>query len=230
MRFDDWRRRVAWDSVDNVGAGLELLSSLDPLQLVELLAALPDEKLSVMSGESYLHETGFEKITIPVALNSAVRLRIHIWPGGLAADSVAPDAHNHKWPVVSRVLAGGVRSSTFRVAESGPNSHRHYIHRRVPPGYSFEYAGLVRLEPESATVHRAGCTYQLPPEAIHTVSSATPYSATLVVQLPQVRQETDVFTHDSVKSTGSVVTPQRYTPVEIRARLTLLRERLLSDR
>ena len=227
MSGSAWWDKPLTELLRDAGGAQESAERLARLDIGEFLAtaaheSTPDD-LSAMSEDSYAHANGFEKISLPPLPGCERRLRIHIWLR--KAPAGAPDAHNHRWALASRILTGSLRNAVFEVSAEGSGRYRHYRHvqKQPPPGYTFEEAGRAELTETAADVHGPGAAYWLPPEAVHVAEPASSgLTATLAVELDPVRHVTDVFVMAGTRPTGQVMDPPRFRPHEVRTKLVEL--------
>jgi hypothetical protein len=195
-------------------------TALSTLDVIELFESYLDPRnvasLSAIIEESYIHANGFYRISFPGTPSSPVRIRLHTWRESWDKDvqEDVPDAHNHKWPFASRILAGGLVHDILRV-RPGEGPYEHFRHVDLGDRYQLLRAGHASLELTSVEVTTAGEEYCMTPETVHRVfPQAGHYSATLVAELERVRNVTDVFAGTKRRKAGQVK-PRRLSVDEI---------------
>ncbi|WP_370368372.1 hypothetical protein [Catenulispora sp. GP43] len=206
-----------------------VLADIDGAELINSCLDQPNHRLlSIMAAQSYRHANGFDKISFSRLPGSDVRLRLHIWPGTAGAQS-DPDAHNHRWAFVSRVLCGALANYNYAVAHKQTGEFMRYVQTPYTPevGSTFAFVGCATLTQLDAIRVAEGGTYSLSAQEIHrVVVPENGYTATLALELAPTRDTADLYTASSFKQTGVVVDSPRFTSDEVRDRLTLLRDRL----
>lgn len=194
---------------------------LGHLDVAELLESLLDTSSRGMPGsittESYVHANGFYRISLPAVSSSPVRLRLHTWPSDKDAPNQQdlPDAHSHKWPFVSRILAGGLMQDILKV-ELGRGEFNHFRHVDHGNSYGLTREGPATLEVADVLVVEGEITYQMNnPETVHRVfSQQGQYTVTLVAELAPTRDFTDVYTRAGRRQDGKY-RPQRLGNAEL---------------
>jgi hypothetical protein len=193
----------------------QALQSLDAVELLEFLLRSGDKKLTAgLSNDSYVHANGFYKVTLPFTPTSTIRVRLHVWPDDSCADQ-APDPHNHKYPFVSRVLAGGLSHNIMDIRR-GTGGYQHFKYVRKDNGHRYLSAGRAALDVMRIAATPAGVTYTMDAQTVHMVQPERfAYAATVVVELARARNHTDVFVEDGVKPEGVTVVPTRLRPEQV---------------
>ncbi|SEM50389.1 hypothetical protein [Streptacidiphilus jiangxiensis] len=208
-----------------VGECADALAALDVRALLDEFLWGPPGALEVMATESYRHANGFDKLSFPAVDGSEARLRLHLWP---AADTGGPShPHDHRWPFVSRVLAGQVTNEISTVTDDPDGDHRRYSHRPAPGGYVFQERGRATLRPAGRFTCPQGRTYALPPEVVHRVTvPPRTRTVTLALELAPTAPGTSVFVRSGTLPTGAQVTPRCFSAAGVRERLADLRATL----
>jgi hypothetical protein len=199
-------------------------SRLQKLDVIELFESCLEPTnatiLPAIMAESYMHANGFFRISFPAIPSSPVRIRLHVWSNAQAGESShdEPDAHNHKWPFASRVLAGGLAHDILHV-KPGQGPYEHFQHVDLGDRYKLVSAGRVSLELTGVRTTPAGITYSMGPQTVHrVVPQGGQYSATLVAELARLSDITDVFANAN-RHKSEQVTPQRLPVTEIATEL-----------
>ena len=197
----------------------QALQSLDVTEFLEWMLGDADRQLPTsMSTESYVHANGFYKVSLPLTFNSPIRAHLHVWPDGACADQ-APDAHNHKYPFVSRILAGGLTHNIMQIRR-GAGDYRHFKYVRQGDGHRYASLGCAALDLTRVVATSTGVTYSMDSRTVHMVQPEKfAYAATIVVELAPARNHTDVFVEDDVKPEGVTVVPAQLQPGQIVAAL-----------
>lgn len=183
--------------------------------------------LAHMADDSYEHANGFDKISFPALAGTPLRLRLHIWRGSLPGREQKvplPDAHNHRWPLASRILAGTLRNDIYVAEDRTNGQYAHYVHHQTGSvrGYRFTYLGPTELKQAEAIITSVGELYTLAPDIIHRAQpNQGIYTVTAALELAPVRKATDVFAESVGKPADIELDPPRF-PVD------LLREKLIA--
>lgn len=193
------------------------LRQLDVIELFEACINPASRAiLDLIMQESYRHANGFYRISFPATSSSPVRIRLHVWPSEQdpGSSEAVPDAHNHKWPFASRVLAGALSHDILHV-RLGHGPYEHFRHVDMGYGYEFIRSGRASLDLVRVEVTTEGTAYRMVPETVHRVLPQDgQYAATLVAELERLNDTTDVFAEDN-RHGNEQIRPQRLRVEEI---------------
>lgn len=208
--------------VDQILPAQRKLRTLDVAELIEM-TLVPEnaDLLDGMCADSYLHTNGFYKLSFPYSPTSPVRVRLHIWPSNALLDR-EPDAHNHKWAFVSKVLIGALRHDVMSV-DAGRGDHSHYQYMRVAGGHQYMQRGSADLRVRAVEVTAEGRVYSMDSGTVHRVHPVdSDFTATMVIELAPARAITDVFVASGQKPEGVTVVTEHLGATEIRSVLNEL--------
>jgi hypothetical protein len=202
---------------DQIGPAQRRLQVFDAVELLEISTDVGNRHLvDAMCADSYIHANGFYKISFPYSQDSPVRVRLHIWPGDDLMDN-EPDAHNHKWSFVSKVLAGKLTHDVLHVSP-GSGEYHHYEYKRVGRGHQYIHSGIAELELRRVEDAPGGIVYSMDARTVHRVRpEECGYTATLVVELAPARAQTDIFVTHGGKPEGVTVVTERLKTNQIPA-------------
>lgn len=200
---------------DQIGPARRRLQVFDAVELLETSIDVGNRHLiDAMCADSYIHANGFYKISFPYSQDSPVRLRLHIWPGDALMGS-EPDAHNHKWSFVSRVLIGKLMHDVLHVSP-GSGEYHHYEYKRVGCGHQYIRSGTAELKLRRVEAAPSGIVYSMDARTVHRVRpDESGYTATLVVELAPARAQTDIFVANGGKPEGVTVVTKRLSAGQI---------------
>lgn len=212
---------------DQIGPAQRRLQAFDAVELLETSTDVGNGHLiDAMCADSYIHANGFYKISFPYSQDSPVRIRLHVWPGDALMDT-EPDAHNHKWSFVSKVLAGKLTHDVLHVSPDSGEYH-HYEYKRVGLGHQYIHSGTAELEMRRIEAAPRGIVYSMDARTVHRVRpDESSYTATLVVELAPARAQTDIFVANGGKPEGVTVVSKRLKADRIQ---TILRDILSNIR
>jgi hypothetical protein len=147
------------------------------------------EDLAAIVSRSYAHPNGFRKLVV-AAQKDETRLRVHHWP---TEDAGWSNVHNHRWPLASAVIAGGLQSALFVDSEVGEPVER-YSFLPSQPGsqYTLSANGVGRIRMTSIAAMGPGTTYALEAAQLHRVR-ANRGTLTIVLSGPPECPSTDVY-------------------------------------
>ncbi|GGM85022.1 hypothetical protein GCM10011609_21500 [Lentzea pudingi] len=217
-------------AAENTNAAWTELSRLSVEQLVQELLSDPSEAvLREMAAHSYFHDNGFAKLRIPLPAGCPGQFRIHLWDPAAAPPALPQDAHNHRWPFISRIVAGTVTQTTY-VAEGDPSGD-HFRYLQLPiaaaPGYRFSPRGTCTLHEDAVEQVASGTGYYLPPHTVHRVNSTGgQFTATAMLTLRPIRESTDLYSLNPAKGKALPPDPPRFSTDVLRRLLARLRENL----
>lgn len=222
--------RVATKETQDIGRLLESIRTRFPNLTGSLITHLIDdgEELAALAGRSFWHPGGFCKIVLIDPPKQDYQLRLHVWPN-VTAQERTQDAHSHRWPFASWIVAGSFSQQLLEVATNGDERMTHYTWQRdcgpQPPRVgSF---GTVSLRVKAEQLLCAGEIYSLPPESVHRFIVKRP-GVSLVLQGRATRDHSDVFKPvNQVWATATI--PQSMSVNDLRsvlevARLLVVRE------
>lgn len=217
-------------TAENTAAAWRALSRLSLEELLEELLSDPSGLiLQEMATHSYRHDNGFAKLRIPLPAGCPGQFRIHIWDPQAAAPSALPDAHNHRWPFISRIVAGSVTQTTYTAEGDPSGDHFRYLQLPVAaaPGYRFSPRGTCTLHEDTVEQVSSGAGYYLSPGSVHRVSSTSrQFTATAMLTLTPIRESTDLYSLNPSKGKALPPDPPRFSPGVLRALLVRLHESL----
>ncbi|MCG8921042.1 hypothetical protein [Lentzea sp. CC55] len=195
----------------------------------ELLSDPAGAVLREMAAHSYHHDNGFAKLRIPLPAGCPGQFRIHIWDPAATASTLPQDAHNHRWPFISRIVAGSVTQTTY-VAEGDPSGD-HFRYLQLPiaaaPGYRFSPRGTCTLHEDAVERADSGAGYYLSPHTVHRVDSTDrQFTATVMLTLTRIRESTDLYSLNPSKGKALPPDPPRFSVDVLRGLLVRLHESL----
>jgi hypothetical protein len=178
-----------------------------------------DDCASEVAARSYWHGNGFCKIVL--AERGGMKLRLHVWEAGRAAEE---NIHDHRWEFSSMVLSGRLVSATYREAPGGEPYRAHRYEGGRAGAYTLTEPEDVSLVCVGVQSLDAGSSYWMHSDELHAISrvSADVLTSTLVLTGPPRRGSTRLIT----QRTG-VVLEHPATPlcvVELRRVVARLRE------
>jgi hypothetical protein len=175
---------------------------LEPAILASLLHEMASsaETRAEICRRSYAHQNSFVKIVLLESLAPMFKLRLHIWRNGSAGPEDS-DVHNHRWDFASRVLAGDFLNRIFAEPSSTDNTqgvdlmrwHR-YLPRTVGDNFVLQYRSVRPVAEIEIRPLKAGTVYWMAAGELHRLDTiGSELHASLVLQGPAVRAETDVY-------------------------------------
>ena len=150
-------------------------------------------------GTSEAHPNGFSCVSVAFR-EGRWRLRLHLWtrPGTEA------DIHSHRWNFASRLLAGSLRTRSYRT-HLEPGDHVQFAcGRNAASGYVFRRVGPCQVLQTGERTYRAGDTYGQDWRSLHTVDPTALPAATVVLQGSDVAEESTVITRADEKSSSEL--------------------------
>jgi len=169
-----------------------------PDRLLELIAELASGEgdPGACARLSYRHVLGFDKLLL---IDGGPRhmLRAHLWHPGAGAIG-KEDIHNHRSPLASCVVRGGLAMELYEARGDGGIETARYeesLSDRAAD-WLLEPAGPARLRLTQVARYAAGSTYALPAHTLHRAwSDADGPTVTLFLETgSERRRHTDVFT------------------------------------
>lgn len=191
---DTFIRTAARES-QNVWWLLESIRTRFPDLPESLIARLIDDtdEVAALAERSFWHPGGFCKIVLKDASTQEYQLRLHVWLN-VTDPKRTQDAHSHRWPFASWIVAGSFFQQLLEVAGDGGESMTHYTWQRdcgsQPP--RSDELGPVSLKIHTERQLSAGEMYWLPPESVHRFTVQRP-GVSLVLQGRATRDHSDVF-------------------------------------
>jgi hypothetical protein len=166
-----------------------------------LRRARTDENLVRIAdkGAPEAHPNGFSCVSI-ASTQTRWRLRLHLWTCPVRQ----ADIHTHRWNFASRLLAGSLRTKSYR-ADSGAGEHVQFAcSRNAAREYVFERVGPCRVLQVEERTYREGDAYGQQWQALHTVDTGELPAATVVLQGSDVADWSTVITRDDAKSSSGM--------------------------
>lgn len=186
-------------------------------------AILGDEdRLAWCAANGYPHHNDFTKIVLGVS-PAGRKLVWHEWRQ--ARPWADGDRHNHRWDFVSYVAVGELELTDFEEHPDGPLAATRYVYES--PGereeYSLRRAGTARLREVRRVKVAAGEFYHQPHRIVHSASSRSWRTGTLIVQGDVTTDRTDVYpTGAGAERVGR--TAPRFSPDALRPLLEGIRD------
>ncbi|WP_433802964.1 hypothetical protein [Actinomycetospora sp. CA-084318] len=192
---------------DTIGGIEQVLDRLDVAQMVDDALRGGDPAVRSIFQDAHRHPNGFLKATLRGSGRSGRYVRLHLWRPTDEAHG-EPDIHDHRWSFSSRVLFGALCHRTFVAEMAADGSHHHYRHRAPRSReFDFQLVGRSSLHEQKADLLAAGSVYGLGHETLHRVepTSASDLVATLVIEHPERREDTNVFSRVCQRSPSSAL-------------------------
>lgn len=171
---------------------------------------------------SYRHSNSFDKIVLATAPKSQLKLRLHLWWKSNDTPATICNIHNHRWDFVSVLLLGNLHIEEYSVGPNGTESY-HYQYRSPEDEdhYSVRFLGTKKLTCIYNTLISKGSSYELPHTTLHRALPVGEESvtATLFLQGPVMKLETDVFTQQKIR-TPRYIPARRFRADELSDRLS----------
>jgi hypothetical protein len=111
------------------------------------------------------------------------------------SSAITPDAHNHRWPLASKILAGKLYVEVMSISSNGPslNWYRH-TPTEQRTRFNLQRLGIQSLQVIMELELATGSIYAHTPEVIHRVNSGSDTGTiTLMITGPAVKINTDVY-------------------------------------
>ena len=166
----------------------ELIQISDSYSVLELLTEIitTPSILQEVARRSYLHNNGFDKITLKVDSQDIFgpRIRLHIWWPRCRPPSDAT-IHNHAWNFASRLLCGQQESELFDRDDSGSEYHEYKCPTLANKDEFAEpvFQGISKLRSIQRWIHSATSIYAMDHMLIHRVTAlGDAPTATLMLQ------------------------------------------------
>lgn len=150
-------------------------------------------RLKILADRSYRHHNGFDKIVLASPASSPLKLVLHVWPRGGAAD--ANDIHDHRWDFASVVLCGALRVELYEPDVSG-RSYSVMRYRPMPgaENYDLQPSGTMAVSAQASVTITVGSAYSWAADLLHRAWGLPGQTtATLIVQGPPTRASTTVL-------------------------------------
>jgi hypothetical protein len=178
--------------------------------LLKIVASPSD--LAQVGVRSLQHANGFSKLVL--AEGNRRQVRLHIWDNENLPGHARPleNAHNHRWPFATLLLAGAYTATTFQPSEGDAYAWHKYAPSKTPVAYELDLAGTCDLVPVNQTTLVAGSSYWVDPTVVHrvTITPDVPLTATLVLVGRHASATTDVFVPRELgEATAVGATPHR---------------------
>jgi|GEM_PF-7003009 hypothetical protein len=147
-----------------------------------------------LARESCFHENGFWKLVIGDSGLAKFKIRVHYWPRPSAGDPVPENIHNHRFDCYSRIAAGSLKSTSWKISRAGHDfRHYHYYPQTTRKSYTLAYKGEERLEPTESASHNCGEVYFMRGTDLHTAGAIDETVTVFLEQRARLRRYADVF-------------------------------------